>query len=123
MDAGTGGPDRVFGVHGVRQGNVDGIDDAEALVELLVGEGMVNPISAADLTALGPVPADDRHQPGVAARVSERRNHRHLSDVSKAHDAVSDSSLCRRHRSVDGLINLIVTQAFDGREQVRRPSL
>ena len=97
MDTSAGGSDRVLRVHGVWEGNVDGIDDAETLVELLVGKGLLNPISASHLTAFGPVPADDRHEFGVAARVRECRNDRDLGNVSKAYDAVSDRSLSRRH--------------------------
>ena len=94
MDTGAGCSDRVFGVHGVRQRNVDRVDDAETLVEVLVREGVLNPIPASHLTALGTVAADDRHELGVATRVSECRNHRHLCNVSKAHDSISDRSVC-----------------------------
>jgi len=48
------------------------------LVELLVGEGVLNPIPASQFATLGAVPADDRHKLGVAARVCECGNHRHL---------------------------------------------
>ena len=97
MDTGPGCSDRVVGVHGVRESNVDGVDDTETLVELLVGEGVVNPIPPGHLSAFGTVPADDRHQLGVAACVRECRNHRDLRDVPEAHDAVSNPWVCRRH--------------------------
>ena len=58
---------------------------------------MVNPIAASDLTPLGTVSADNRHELGVAASVCERRNHRDLRNVSKAYDAVSDRPLGCRH--------------------------
>jgi hypothetical protein len=97
MDAGAGGSDCVLGVHRVWQGNVDGVDHAETLVELFVGEGLLNPISASHLTSFGSVAADDRRELRVAARVCEGWNDRDLGNVSKAYDAVSNRSLSRRH--------------------------
>jgi hypothetical protein len=58
---------------------------------------MIDPIPASDLTALDTVPADDRHELGVAPRVSECRNHGDLCNMSKADDSVSDRSLFCHH--------------------------
>jgi hypothetical protein len=61
MDASPGRSDRVVGVHGVRESNVDGVDHTETLVELLVGEGVFNPVPPGDFSAFDTVPADDRN--------------------------------------------------------------
>jgi hypothetical protein len=59
VDAGTRRTNRVFGMHGVRQGDVDGVDDAQALVELLVRECVVQSVSPSQFAAFRAVAADN----------------------------------------------------------------
>ena len=58
-DPGTRRTDRVLGVHGVRQGNVDGVHDIEARVEFVVGECMIQTIAFGDLSEFRAIAADD----------------------------------------------------------------
>ena len=59
VDAGPGGANRVLGVHRIGQRDVDGIDAAQALVEFVVVERVIEPIPLRDLAPLGSIAADD----------------------------------------------------------------
>ena len=82
VDAGVRRPHGVFGVHRVRQRNVDGVHLRQAVLDLLVGERL-HAVSLGELTTLHRIAADQRGQFGVSTRVSERRKHRYLSDMAQ----------------------------------------
>ena len=89
VDARLCRPDGVFRVHRVRQRDIHRVDFVQTVFELFVGEGVIEAVAPGDLSPLGPIIADDGHQLRVASRMCERRQHRHLRDVSEPDDAVA----------------------------------
>ena len=89
VDAGAGGANRILRVLRVGQRDVDGVDLLEAGVVVVVVERVVEAVAAGDLPPLGRVAAHDGDEAGVAARVREGRQHRHLGDVAQPHHRVA----------------------------------
>ena len=82
---------RVLGVHRVRQRDVDRIHHLQTFIVLVVGEGMLQPISLGDLTPLGSVAAHDGEQFRVPPCMRETWQYGDLCDVAKAHDCVPNA--------------------------------
>src|SRR4029453_5246803 len=87
---------RVFGVHRVRQCEIDGVHGGQALVELVVVEGGLQTVALRDLTPLRPTAAADGYAVPGAARGRKPWQHGNLRDVPEANDCVADT-FRRRH--------------------------
>jgi len=74
VDPGLCRADRVLGVHRVRQRDVDRVDYAQAVVELVVVEGVLDAIPPRELTALRTVAADDADLAGQGASEQQSGN-------------------------------------------------
>ena len=57
------GADGVLAVHVIGQRDIDGIHLPQALVVLVVAEGVVEPVAPGNLATLGPVAAHHSHEP------------------------------------------------------------
>ena len=98
VHAGPGRADRVLGVHGVRQRDVDRVDLLEARVVLVVASRRRRCGTCFDSAfELAAVVADQRADARIAPGVGERRQHRHLRDVAQSDDGVADDAIltCR----------------------------
>ena len=95
VDPGLRGPNGVLGVHRVRQRDVHGVDQSEAFLELVVGEGVIEPVALRDLAPLRAIAAHHRNQLRVPPRMRKSRQHRYLCDVSQSDDGVANFSFGR----------------------------
>jgi hypothetical protein len=93
----SGSANRVLGVHRIRQRDVDGNHRLQTFVEFVVVEGAIEPVALRELPTLGAVPAHDGGQPGVSARMCERRKHGDLRDMAQTDDGVADRTFRSWH--------------------------
>jgi hypothetical protein len=77
-------------MHRVGQREIDGIDLGETVIELVVGERPLEPITPRDLSTLGPIVTDHGDEPGIPTGMGEGRQHGHLRDVSESDDRIAD---------------------------------
>jgi hypothetical protein len=58
-------------MHRIREGNIDGIDVGQTVVELVVATDVLEAVAPRHLTSLHPVVAHHRHQLRIPARMCE----------------------------------------------------
>jgi hypothetical protein len=92
----------VLGVHRVWQRDVHGVDLAQAIVELLVGESMFESIALGEFASFRSIFADDGDQFRVSTSMSERGEDGDLRDMAKSDDRVSYVSCCCHHGLLRG---------------------
>jgi hypothetical protein len=82
----------VFGVHRVWQRDVHRVDLAQAVIELLVGEGVLESIALGERPPFRSIVAHDGNQLRVSSSMSECREDGDLRDMAKANNRVSYAS-------------------------------
>src|SRR4029450_13891802 len=91
-------PHGVFGMHRIRQRDVHRIDLVQAVLELIVREGVLESVALPKFPPFRSIVADDGNELRVPSSVRERGKDSDLGNMTKTDHGVSDGFMDRHSR-------------------------